>query len=85
MNCGLGSERQGQWPAAGLYCGPRLHIGFKSSPAQGYTVRNIEHLVGARRMSETGNLAPQIVRKIVSFERRKAILKADVHKESGRD
>ena len=81
----LRGKHKRQRASRGLRCRSWLYVGFERSPRTRFAIGNIEQLIGAGGVCETCQLGAEIVRQVVAFERRKAKLKADVDKESGRD
>src|ERR1700722_158131 len=61
-----------------------LKVAGKRSSGRGFAIGNVKQLIVATGVRKACQLGAEIVRQVVAFERRKAQLKADVHKESGR-
>src|SRR5260370_25823235 len=79
----LWCKQQRQRLASELGSGARLYIAVQDCSPRLHAVRNVQQLVLAHGMSQAGSLGPQVVREVVTLERRKTVFKADVDEQTG--
>ena len=68
-----------------LRCQTWFQVRFKRDSRLQLAVGNVEQLIGTGRMREDCHVAPEVVRQAVAFQRRQAVLEADINKESSQD